>query len=76
MVAKIDLMCAALEQHPHVVSVRVEKERRGRLYIITTKLHMNPNSAGFDRAALEELSQHVSVCQREYGGVASIEGPA
>ena len=37
MVAKIDLMCAALEQHPHVVSVRVEKERRGRLYIITTK---------------------------------------
>jgi hypothetical protein len=66
-----------LESHLHIVAVRVgEHEESGEpVTIVTTNLNLNSDSPTFDKAAFDELRNHVERWQRERHVRVTIEGP-
>jgi hypothetical protein len=66
-----------LQPHPHIKEVRSEFDEYSAITIVMTDLIMSEHVAGYDKAAVAELTRHVEAWQVEtHDRRFIIEGPA
>ena len=62
-----------IRPHRFISATRIETG--DPVLVVTTKLNLNSDNPAYNKADLDELSQHVSAWQQENYHRATIEGP-